>query len=287
VAEAESEFDRADRRLTLLAPGLWAMVTIHLGALLAFVPAARPNAPLLALLALTFAVRSFCVSAGYHRYFAHRSFKTSRFFQFVLAFVGGMAVMRGALWWAAHHRAHHTHSDGPGDPHSPKDGLLWSHFLWFMARGNQETPEQLITDFSKFPELVWLNRHEWVPIAALVLSCLGAGALWGYAVGDDPIRWAFAAWVWGANVSSVLLCHCTFSINSISHTLGSVRYEETGDSSRNNFLVAIASFGEGWHNNHHRWPARARLGERFWEIDLSWYGLRVLRFFGIVGDVRG
>jgi stearoyl-CoA desaturase (Delta-9 desaturase) len=276
-----------DTRFTFAAPGFWAMLSIHAGALLAFHPAAHPTPLLVGLVALTFVPRAFCVSAGFHRYFSHRSFKTTRVFQFLLAFVGGMAVMRGALWWAAHHRAHHAHSDKPGDPHSPRDGALWSHMGWFTARGNQPTQDRLITDFSRYPELVWLNAHEWVPIAVLVGSCLGGGALFGWATGGDPARAAFAAWVWGANVSSVLLCHAVFSINSVSHLAGSRRYPETQDDSTNNFFVGLIAFGEGWHNNHHRWPARARLGERLWEIDISWYGIKILRALRIVWDVRG
>ena len=274
-----------DRRLTLAAPGLWAMVAIHAGALLALHPAAAPTPWLLAFCGLTFAARVFCVTAGFHRYFAHRAFKTGRALQLVFALIGGMAVQRGALWWAAHHRAHHAFSDRPGDPHSPRDGVLWSHLGWFMARGNQPTRTELIKDLVIYPELVWLNRYEWAPIALFVLLCLGAGAAHGALTGGDAAQGAFAAWVWGANVSSVLVCHGVFSINSVSHRLGSRRYA-IDDDSTNNLLVALASFGEGWHNNHHRWPARARLGETFWEVDISWYGIVVLRALGLVRDVR-
>ena len=160
--------DTPDRRFTLVAPGLWAMVMVHAGALLAFLPAARPTSGVIVLAIGLFVVRTFCISAGYHRYFSHSAFKTSRWLQFVLAFVGGMGVMRGALWWAAHHRQHHRYSDEAGDPHSPVEGFLWSHMGWFIARGNQNTREELIKDWEKYPELVWLNRHEWVPVLALI-----------------------------------------------------------------------------------------------------------------------
>lgn len=274
-----------DKRFTFTAPGLWAMLAIHGGALLALHPWAAPAPWLLGLCALTFAARVFAVTAGFHRYFAHRAFKTSRLLQFLFALVGGMAVQRSALWWAAHHRAHHAHSDRPGDPHSPRDGPWWSHMGWFMARGNQATRTELIKDFASVPELVWLDRFEWAPIALFILLCLAAGAAHAALTGGDPTRDAFAAWVWGANISSVLCCHGVFSINSVSHLIGSRRYD-TGDDSTNNLLVALASFGEGWHNNHHRWPARARLGERWWEVDISWYGLSVLRLLRLIRDVR-
>ena len=280
--EAEREFDR---RLTLAAPGLWAMVTIHLAALLALHPAARPTAALLVFAALSFAVRMFALTAGFHRYFAHRAFKTGRVLQFLLALVGGMGLQRGALWWAAHHRAHHKYSDEPGDPHSPRDGWWWSHMGWFMARGNQRTRAEAIWDFVKFPELVWLDRHEWAPLVLFAAFCLGCGALWGLGTGEDVGRAAFAWWVWGANVSTVFLCHAIFSINSVSHLVGTRRYE-TADQSKNNLAVGLATFGEGWHNNHHRFPGRANLGERLWEIDISWYGIRVLEWLGLVEGVR-
>ena len=260
-----------DRRFTWAAPGLWAMLAIHGGALLALHPAARPTPALLALAAGLFVARAFCVSAGYHRYFSHRAYKTSRPVQLLLAFVGGMAVLRGPLWWAAHHRQHHARSDQEGDPHSPRRGLLWAHLTWFMARGNQPTRRELIKDFARYPELRFLDRHEWVPVLALIALCLAVGG--------------FPGWVWGANVSTVLLCHSVFSINSISHRWGRRRYDVLDDST-NNFAVGLWAFGEGWHNNHHRWPARARLGERWWEVDLSWYGLWVLEKLGLVWDVR-
>lgn len=275
-----------DRRFTPAAPGLWAMVMIHAGALLALLPAARPTPALLALCAATYALRMFAVTAGFHRYFAHRAFKTSRAVQFLFAFIGGMAVVRGALWWAAHHRAHHRHSDERGDPHSPIHGLWWSHMGWFMARGNQATRRELIPDLTRFPELVWLDRNELAPILVFVAVCFGVGAGGAALAGTPVLAGGFAAWVWGANVSSVLLCHSIFSLNSVSHAIGSRRYD-VGDRSTNQPLVALATFGEGWHNNHHRWPGRAYLGEGWREVDISWYGLRLLAALGLVSDLRG
>lgn len=258
-------------RFTWRAKGLWAMIIVHLGAMLAFLPQARPTLGILLFAAATFVVRAFCISAGYHRYFSHHSYKTSRFFQFLLAFIGGMGVMRGALWWAAHHRVHHRFADRPGDPHSPGRSFLWAHLTWFMAQSMQETNTETIAEFMKYPELVWLDRHEWFPILVFVVFCFAVGG--------------FPGWVWGANVSTLCLCHSVFSINSFSHRYGARRYD-LPDTSTNNLGVAIASFGEGWHNNHHKWPHRARLGETLGEIDISWYGILFLERLGIVWDVK-
>jgi stearoyl-CoA desaturase (delta-9 desaturase) len=258
-------------RLTWAAPGLWAMLTIHAGALLAFLPAARPTRGILLAMLGTFAVRNFCVSAGFHRYFSHRAFRTSRVVQFLFAFVGGMAVMRSALWWAAQHRLHHRFADREGDPHGATRGFLWSHCLWFIDAANQATPLAELRDFARFPELRWLERNEFVPIAVFALAC--------YALGG------FAGWVWTANVSTVLLCHATFALNSVSHRFGPRRYA-TRDRSTNLFSIALLTFGEGWHNNHHRWPGRARLGEGWRELDLSWLGIRVAERLGLVWGVR-
>lgn len=247
------------------------MVFVHAGALLAFLPQARPTPQVLLLALTTFAVRNFCISAGYHRYFSHHSFKTSRVVQFLLAFIGGMSVMRGALWWAAHHRQHHRCADHEGDPHSPREGFFWAHIFWFMAKRNQETNYDLIKDFARYPELVWLNKHEWVPVAVLVGLCFWIGG--------------FAGWVWGANVSTLVLCHVTFSLNSVTHTFGKPDHE-VDDDSTNLLPVAVATFGEGWHNNHHRFPARAKLGEKIWQIDISWYGILLLEKLHLVRDVR-
>ena len=247
------------------------MVLVHVGALLAFLPEARPTTGILLFALGTYVVRCFCVSAGFHRYFSHRSFDTSRVFQFLLAFVGGMAVMRSALWWASQHRQHHSRADKEGDPHSPREGFWWSHMLWFVGRRNQETRRELVEDWAKYPELTWLDRHEWVPVVTFIGICFAYGG--------------FAGWVWGANVSTVLLCHATFSLNSVTHIWGPAAYE-IDDDSTNLLPVAVATFGEGWHNNHHRFPGRARIGETVWQIDISWYGIWVLEKLRIVHNAK-
>ncbi len=225
----------------------------------------------LVLLAATLGVRMFAITAGYHRYFAHRSYRTGRVFQFLLALLGTTAIQKGPLWWAGNHRHHHRYSDEPGDPHSPRDGFWQSHNGWIFDGRWDETPLESIRDFAKYPELVFLNRWH-------VLGPLGL-AIFCWAVGG------FGGLVWGFAVSTTLLWHFTYSINSLAHRWGSQRYA-TGDMSRNNLLLAILTMGEGWHNNHHHYMASARQGFFWWEIDLSYYILRGLAAVGIVWDLR-
>ena len=232
-----------------------------------------------------YAVRMFAITAFYHRYFSHRAFRTSRFWQFVFAVIGAAAVQRGPLWWAAHHRHHHAHSDRPEDAHSAlQDGFLWSHMGWFLARQNFPTRSHLVRDLARYPELRWLDRYDIAVPTALFLALWGLGAWLEVAhpaLGTGPGQLL----VWGFCISTVVLFHSTFVINSLAHRWGSRRYD-TGDESRNNPLLALITFGEGWHNNHHRYPGAARQGFYWWELDLSWYGLRLLAALGIVSGLR-
>jgi stearoyl-CoA desaturase (delta-9 desaturase) len=217
-------------------------------------------------------VRMFFVTAGYHRYFSHRSFKTSRVFQFVIAFMAMTSSQKGVLWWAAHHRHHHRHSDQELDLHSPTlFGFFWSHVGWIISDKYNDTRTEYIADFAKYPELRWLNKYHLVPPVALAV------VLW--LIGGWPL------FVWGFCLSTVLLWHDTFTINSLSHLFGSRRYE-TSDTSKNNWLLALLTLGEGWHNNHHHFMASARQGFFWWEIDITYYTLKVLSWFGIVWDLR-
>ncbi len=226
-----------------------------------------------ALAAALYAVRMFAVTAGYHRYFSHRSYRTSRAFQLVLAFLGGTAAQRGALWWAAHHRDHHRHSDRPEDVHSPlQRGFWWSHVGWVLSRRHHATKLDRVRDLAKYPELRWLDRYHLVPPAALALALF----LWA----------GLPALLWGFFVSTVLLWHGTFVINSLAHLIGRPRYD-TGDGSRNSLVLALVTFGEGWHNNHHFYQASARQGFFWWEIDVSYYLLRGLAALRLVRDLRG
>jgi stearoyl-CoA desaturase (Delta-9 desaturase) len=225
-----------------------------------------------AVVIISYYLRMFGVTAGYHRYFAHRAFKTNRVFQFLLAFFAQMGVQKGVLWWAANHRHHHRYSDMENDIHSPaRKGFWWSHMAWILLKDHEETNTSAIRDFAKYPELVWLNKHFLVP------PLVGLAGV--YALGGLP--WAFYVGV----VSTVLVWHGTFTINSLSHVFGSRRYLTT-DTSRNNFLLALLTCGEGWHNNHHFHQNTANQGWFWWEIDFTFYALKVLSWFGIVSDLR-
>lgn len=238
-----------------------------------------------AVAAATHSARVFALTAFYHRYFSHRAFETSRPVQFLGALVGCSAAQRGPIWWAAHHRHHHRASDRPDDIHSPvQDGFLWSHMLWFMTRENYKTNGAMVKDWLRFPELRWLERYEFVPPVLLAASMYTLGALlavWAPQLGTDGPQLL----VWGFAVSTVALYHVTFSINSLAHKFGSRRYD-TNDDSRNNFWLALLTFGEGWHNNHHHFPNAARQGFRWWEVDLSYYGLVALSWVGVVWNLK-
>ncbi len=225
----------------------------------------------LALCAALYALRMFFITAGYHRYFSHRAYRTSRAFQLVLAFGGGTAAQKGALWWAAHHRHHHRYSDQPEDVHSPKKGFWWSHVGWILCRKYKETRLEAIPDLARHPELVFLDRFHWIPPVALGVACFWAGG------------WS-ALWI-GFFLSTVLTYHSTFCINSLTHVFGRRRFATT-DTSRNSFLMALLTFGEGWHNNHHHYQASANMGFTWWEVDVSYYALQLLARLGLVWDLR-
>lgn len=228
----------------------------------------------------------FAITAFYHRYFSHRAFKTSRIFQFLMALTATSSAQRGPLWWAAHHRHHHKHSDEDVDHHSPRRrGFLMSHVGWFMTKGAFRTPERYVRDWGRFPELRFINRHDWIAPLLLAAMLFGFGELLN-AVAPQLGTNGWQMFVWAFVVSTVVVYHVTYTINSIAHTYGSQPYD-TGDDSRNSFLLAILTLGEGWHNNHHYYPAAARQGFRWWEIDLTYYGLRGLEKLGLIWGLRG
>ncbi len=217
-------------------------------------------------------LRMWGITAGFHRYFSHRAYKTNRVFQFILAFVGTSAAQKGVLWWAAHHRHHHRYSDQQEDIHSPvQKGFWWSHTGWILCDKYGATKYDAIKDFARYPELVWLNRFHLVPPVLLAVALFFIGG--------------FSMLVWGFFVSTTLLFHGTFTINSLSHVFGKRRYKTT-DTSRNNWLLALLTLGEGWHNNHHYHQNTANQGWFWWEVDLSYYSLKALSWVGVVSDLR-
>jgi stearoyl-CoA desaturase (delta-9 desaturase) len=219
-----------------------------------------------------YGVRMFAITGGYHRYFSHRAYKTSRAFQFALGLLGVTATQKGPLWWAAHHRRHHKYSDQPQDIHSPRQrGFIWSHFLWILVRRHNTADLSNVKDLTRYPELRFLDAHENKIVVAMVV-------LFGLVGGLHAV-------IWGYCVSTVLLWHGTFCINSLTHMWGRRRYA-TSDDSRNNALLGVICFGEGWHNNHHYYQRSANQGFYWWEIDLSYYILRGLAAVGLVWDLH-
>ncbi|WP_097461262.1 acyl-CoA desaturase [Mangrovitalea sediminis] len=232
-----------------------------------------------------FLIRMFAITGFYHRYFAHKTFKTSRSVQFIFALVGAMAAQRGALWWAAHHRRHHQHSDGPEDLHSPTQrGFWWAHVGWFTCDAGFVTDFRRIRDWEKFPELRFLNRFDALIPVLTILSLYGLGEWLSLAAPGLDTNGPQLT-LWGFFVSTVFLFHATVSINSLSHVWGSRRFE-TDDGSRNNIWLALITLGEGWHNNHHRWPQSARQGFRWWEIDMTYYLLWLMQKCRLIWDLN-
>ncbi len=217
-------------------------------------------------------VRMFGVTAGYHRYFSHRTFRTSRPMQFLFALLATSSAQKGVIWWAAHHRNHHKNSDLPGDVHSVKlDGFWWSHVGWIVSEKHEATDESKVKDLLAFPELRWLDRWFLVPPTVLGLGLFLVGGWW--------------AFVWGMLVSTTLLWHGTFTINSLAHLFGRRRYATTDDS-RNSLILALLTMGEGWHNNHHYYQRSVNQGFFWWEIDPTYYVLRALAAVGLVWDLH-
>ena len=219
-----------------------------------------------------YALRMLAITGFYHRYFSHRTFRTSRVLQFIFASLGAMAVQRGPLWWAAHHRHHHAHSDDMTDAHSPhQHGFFWSHVGWFLSRKNFATRSDLVQDLNRYPELRFLDRYD------IVMPVLLATVL--FVVGGAQLL------IWGFFISTVVLYHATFTVNSLAHVFGRRRYA-TRDQSRNNWFLAIFTFCEGWHNNHHHFPGSVRQGFYWWEFDVTYYVLRALAAVGLIWDLK-
>jgi len=232
-----------------------------------------------------YAIRMFAVTGFYHRYFSHKAFNTSRPFQFVLAVLGATAVQRGPLWWASHHRHHHAYADDHKDSHSPvQHGFLWSHLGWFLASRNFMTQTNRVKELAAFAELRWLDRFD-----VIVPVLLGTGI---YLLGSRlEVMYpelgtnGLQLFIWGFVISTVVLYHATFTVNSLAHVWGQRRYA-TKDQSRNNLWIALLTLGEGWHNNHHHYPASASQGFYWWEIDITYYGLKLLAALGLIWDLR-
>lgn len=254
------------RRLLSSVP----FVMVHLACGLAIVY--PPTRPLVALAAGSYLLRMWAITAGYHRYFSHHSFRTSRAFQFVLALLGATAMQQGPLWWASWHRRHHKYADTPDDPHSPVVSGFWhAHVGWIFDGRHDDADLSNVRDLTRFPELRFLDRHSYLPLIAYAAACFAIAGMPGV--------------VWGFVVSTIAVAHATFCINSLAHVWGSRRWD-TPDQSRNNAALAAITLGEGWHNNHHYYMSSARQGFLWWEVDPSYYSIRLLEVLRLVWNVR-
>ncbi|MBV8031107.1 MAG: acyl-CoA desaturase [Betaproteobacteria bacterium] len=259
------------------------LVVVHLGALAALLVPFHWH--LLVLFAASYLPRMFGVEAGYHRYFSHRAFKTSRWFQFVLAVLGASSGQRGALWWAAHHRTHHKHADTERDLHSPLGGFWHSHWGWLMQEKNVDTNLDLVPDFARYPELRFINKYYHLPLFALLVLLAVAGARGWLGPHID----AWQAVTWGFFLPTAAALHAILGVNSLAHgghRLAGYRRYDTRDLTVNHVWLALPSMGGAWHNNHHRFGAGARAGFAWYEVDLSYVGLRMLAALGLVWDLR-
>ena len=258
-------------------------LALHLGCLA--VAWVGVSATAVAVAVALYLLRMFAITGFYHRYFSHRAFRTSRVVQFLFALLGASAVQRGPLWWASQHRHHHVHADQPQDMHSVRQhGFAWSHLGWFLAHENFATRIKRIPDLTRFPELCFLDRFDALIPAVLGVLLFTSGEVISQLRPDLGVS-GRQLLVWGLCVSTVLLYHATFTINSLAHLYGSRRYA-TRDDSRNNVWLAILTLGEGWHNNHHHFPGAARQGFYWWEFDITYLGLRLLAALGLIWELK-
>ncbi|OLC42658.1 MAG: hypothetical protein AUH43_22160 [Acidobacteria bacterium 13_1_40CM_65_14] len=220
-------------------------------------------------------LRAIGLTLAFHRYFAHRAFKMHRVARFVWVWIGTSAMQKGPIWWAGHHVNHHKYADRDGDPHSPMvSGVYYAHIGWFLNDTRNDTLEPtnpVIRDFSRVPEIAFIEKYFFLPPLALAIAM--------FALGGFPLL------IWGFCLPTMTLAHATFAINTVNHMFGSRRFE-TVDESRNNPFTAFFAVGEGWHNNHHRYQRAARNGFYWWEFDPTWYVIRAMKAVGLAWDVQ-
>lgn len=257
-------------RVARIAISLAPLILVHLA--LGAIPFVEFTLISFILLFVVTRIAGIGVTVGLHRYFSHHSFKTTRWFQFVLAFMGCTALQKGPLWWVVHHRLHHKHSDTAADPHSPvADGFWYGHVGWLFSNDLMTPDHGSVRDLTKYPELIWLDRLWMIPGILLAAAC--------YAIEGLP------GLVYGYCLAIVFVFQVTFAVNSIGHLFGPQRFE-TGEGSRNNFVLGILAMGDGWHNNHHRAPYSARHGFAWYEFDMAYLTIRAMRLIGLAWDVK-
>ena len=249
------------------------LVLIHIGALAAFFFFTWKA--LIATVFLYWVATGLGISMGYHRLHTHRSYKVPRWMEYFFAVCGTLTLEGGPIFWTAIHRIHHQRSDQPGDPHSPREGAWWAHVGWILVGETKHNNTMLLgkyaPDLAKDRFYVWLNNYHWVPNVALAVLL--------YAVGGLPFL------LWAGFFRIVFGLHATWLVNSATHMWGGRRFA-TRDDSRNNWWVALISFGEGWHNNHHAHPTSARHGLAWYEFDPSWLQIKLLKALGLAKSIQ-
>ena len=249
------------------------LVVLHIGAVAALFDFTWRN--FIVSLVLYYACTGLGISMGYHRLHTHRSFKVPRWLEYFFAVCGTLTLEGGPIFWVAVHRVHHQLSDQPGDPHSPRDGAFWSHMGWILFgetnHNNTRMMSKYAPDLAKDRFYVWLNNYHWIPIALLTAVLWATGG--------------FSLVLWGICLRVVAGLHVTWAVNSATHMFGERRFA-TRDDSRNTWWVAIFSFGEGWHNNHHAHPTSARHGLAWYEFDPSWLLIRLLSGLGLAKAIK-
>ena len=249
------------------------LVVLHIGAIGAFFCFSWQR--LAVALVLYYIATGLGISMGYHRLHTHRSYRVPRLVEYFFALCGTLTLEGGPIFWVAVHRVHHQNSDLPGDPHSPRDGAFWAHMGWILFgetnHNNTRIMSKYAPDLAKHRFYVWLNNYHWTPILALTAAL--------YLVGGLPMV------LWGNCLRIVFGLHATWLVNSATHMWGARRFA-TRDDSRNNWWVALISFGEGWHNNHHAHPTSARHGLAWYEFDPSWLLIKVLKAVGLAKSIQ-
>ena len=258
-----------------------AIAALHVVAVLAVVPQLFTWSGLIILAVLIWVTGGIGITLCYHRLLTHRSYRTPKWFEYVLTVCGCLAWQGGPVEWVGVHRLHHKHSDADFDPHSPRHGFNWSHMLWTLHRQLEGVrASSAARDLLRDGGMRWIDRLFWLPQLVLAAALLSVG----WAIGGP---WLGLSWVvWGVALRTVLVFHGTWFVNSAAHTWGYQNYRNTGENSTNVWWVALLSFGEGWHNNHHAHPRSAAHGLRWFELDLTWWTIRALSWIGLARDIH-
>lgn len=282
AATADSAYPSYQKNTQIEWIRILPFLLLHLAVIAVFWVGVSPFA--IAFMLVFYLIRMFAITGFYHRYLSHKTFETSRVVQFIMILIGVMSAQRGPLWWAAHHRYHHRYTDQDNDPHSSSHGFWYAHVGWFLNAQNFATKKEVIKDWLKYPELIWLDRFS-LPVVLVTAAMIYGLGEWLSVSFPSLNTNGPQLLVWGFVISTVLLTHATLCINSLAHQYGR-RDFDTPDQSRNNFLLSLITLGEGWHNNHHFYAGSARQGFYWWQIDVTYYLLKIMSWFGLVWNIK-